>query len=319
MKALLDLLSDGAFHSGEELGGVLGVSRSAVWKRLRKVAEELGLQVHAVRGRGYRLASPLSLLGDAASLSAALGWPVRILPDVDSTNLEALRYLTMGQPSVREPLLILAEQQTAGRGRRGRPWVSPFGENLYLSLVLPVDGGARQLDGLSLSVGVAVQRALAGYGIQGLGLKWPNDVLVGGRKLAGILLELHGDPADKCAVVIGIGINVNMQSADVDQPWTSLRECTGDLASRRELALGVGLALKDCLALHVRGGFPLLRDEWQAAHLWQGRKAVLSSGAVRIEGRVCGVDAGGALLLESAGIVSAHNGGELSLRLADDS
>lgn len=317
MKALLNLLSDGAFHSGEELGELLGVSRSAVWKRLKRLADELGLEVQAVRGRGYRLASAISLL-DERRLGSALGWPLRLLSQVDSTNLEALRQLSAA-PSTSLPLWVTAEQQTAGRGRRGRAWLSPFAQNLYVSLVLPVDGGARRLDGLSLTVGVAVHRALSHYRLPGLGLKWPNDVLVGNRKLAGILLELHGDLADKCAVVIGIGINANMLAAELDQPWTSLRQETGQLIDRNELLIRLAEALRSCLETHWRSGFEALRDEWQAAHLWQGRQAVLSSGERRCEGRVLGVDAGGALLLEREGAVEVHSGGELSLRLADDS
>ena len=127
-------------------------------------------------------------------------------------------------------LVIVAEQQTAGRGRRGRAWVSP-GENLYYSLAITV-GGARELEGLSLVVGLAVLRALESLGVRDAGLKWPNDLLQGGKKIAGILLELSGDPADLCHVVIGIGINVNMKTVtDIGQPWTSLREALGSCGS----------------------------------------------------------------------------------------
>jgi len=317
MSALLRVLADGAFHSGEELGCLLGVSRSAVWKQLQRLEVESGLRIHAVRGKGYRLEEPLSLLEAEAYFRAQLDWPVKVLDSIDSTNLEALRYMN----SVAEvaPLCILAEQQTAGRGRRGRPWVSPYAQNLYLSLVLPVTGGARQLEGLSLTVGLAVYRALQTYGPPGLGLKWPNDLLAGGRKLAGILLELHGDPADRCGVVIGIGINVNMMRApDVDQAWTSLRLASGRLLCRSEVVLRVCASLKDHLARHAEGGFAALREEWQAAHLWQDREVLLTTGQQAIGGRVRGVDASGALLLERDGVLNAYSGGELSLRLADD-
>ncbi len=318
MRALLRVLGDGAFHSGEELGALLGVTRSAVWKQLQRLEADLGLCIHAVRGKGYRLAEPLLLLEDAAYFSARLTWPVRVLDSVDSTNLEALRYMTSAAQI--SPICIVAEQQTAGRGRRGRPWISPYAENLYLSVVLPVEGGARQLDGLSLTVGLAVYRALQIYDLPGLGLKWPNDLLVAGRKIAGILLELHGDPADKCGVVIGIGINVNMLRApEVDQAWTSLRLIRGEMFCRTELLYRVCESLRTCLALHAQGGFAALREEWQAAHLWQGREVVLASGQQVIGGRVRGVDEGGALLLEREGATCAYSGGELSLRLADDS
>lgn len=318
MRTLLRVLGDGAFHSGEELGRLLGVTRSAVWKQLQRVGAELGLRIDAVRGKGYRLVEPLSLLEEPEYFSAKVGWPFKVLESVDSTNLEALRHMS-ALPQI-SPVCIVAERQTAGRGRRGRAWISPYAENCYLSVVLPVEGGARQLDGLSLTVGLAVFRALQSYDLPGLGLKWPNDLLINGQKIAGILLELHGDPADKCGVVIGIGINVNMREApEVDQAWTSLRLIRGDMLSRTELVVRVCASLKECLALHAQGGFASLREEWQAAHLWQGREVLLASGQQVIGGRVEGVDEGGALLLDRDGVVCAYSGGELSLRLADDS
>lgn len=134
MQTLLKLLQDGRFHSGEELGAVLGISRSAVWKRLQHLEAEHGLQFHKVRGRGYRLASPLSLL-DPRKIDSL--WPVEIMPTVDSTNSEAMRRLAAGAST---PFVIVVEQQTAGRGRRGRAWVSPYGENLYYSLAITVRG-----------------------------------------------------------------------------------------------------------------------------------------------------------------------------------
>ena len=227
MLTLLTLLKDGRFHSGEALGAALGVSRSAVWKQLQHLEVELDLTIHKVRGRGYQLASPLVLLNaDEITLSSSIcAGSIFISDTIDSTNAEALRLIDAGQAA---PFLVLSERQTAGRGRRGRKWVSPFAQNLYYSLVLRIDGGMRQLEGLSLVVGLAVMQALRAVGVHGSGLKWPNDVLVGSKKVAGILLELVGDPADVCHVVLGIGINANMQSAaEVDQQWTSIQLETG--------------------------------------------------------------------------------------------
>ncbi|GFM57696.1 hypothetical protein PSCICF_38740 [Pseudomonas cichorii] len=216
-------------------------------------------------------------------------------------------------------MLVLAESQTAGRGRRGRKWVSPFGENLYYSLALRVDGGMRQLEGLSLLVGLAVMQVLRESGVKGAGLKWPNDVLVGRRKIAGILLELIGDPADVCHVVIGVGINVNMQaSADVDQSWTSLRLETGALSDRNNLAVRLSQKLDTLLALHREKGFAAFQAEWEQGHLWQGSAVTLLSGAEVVEGIVLGVDVLGALRLDVGGVEKSFSGGELSLRLRDD-
>ncbi|WP_439887353.1 bifunctional biotin--[acetyl-CoA-carboxylase] ligase/biotin operon repressor BirA [Pseudomonas sp. MBLB4123] len=321
MLPLLRLLQDGRFHSGEALGAALGVSRAAVWKQLRALEAELGLPIHKVRGRGYRLESPLRLLDESilAASGARPHWPVMVLHSVDSTNSEALRRLERQLPA---PFVVLAEQQTSGRGRRGRTWVSPFAENLYYSLVLRVEGGVRQLEGLSLVVGLALLHAIRAMGVVGAGLKWPNDLLVNGRKLAGILLELSGDPADVCHVVIGIGINVNMLPGAlqvIDQPWTSMRAELGHGVDRNELVSLLNERLSIYLERHRKEGFSRLLEEWQSNHLWQGRAAILTAGAQQIEGVVQGVDSTGALRLLVDGVERLFSGGELSLRLRNDS
>jgi len=321
MLALLRLLQDGRFHSGEALGAALGVSRSAVWKQLQVLQAELSLPVHRVRGRGYRLETPLQLL-DEDWLNAQVDapqWRACVMPSVDSTNAEALRLL----PSAASlPFYVLAERQTSGRGRRGRSWISPFGENLYYSLVVRVEGGVRQLDGMSLAVGLALLSVIHCFGVTEAGLKWPNDVLVGDRKLAGILLELSGDPADVCHVVIGIGLNVNMLVAEagvIGQPWTSMRAELARLLNRNELVTELNKQLSRYLDIQRRDGFAALQDEWHANHLWQGRSVALTAGAAPVEGKVLGVDHSGAIRLSVDGVERVFSGGELSLRLRDDS
>ena len=319
MLTLLKLLKDGRFHSGEALGAALGVSRSAVWKQLQHIEAELSLSIHKVRGRGYQLASPLVFLSaeDIALNALSLEWPVHISDSTDSTNAEALRLVDAGCAA---PFLVLAEQQTAGRGRRGRKWVSPFAQNVYYSLVLRVEGGLRQLEGLSLVVGLAVMQSLRESGVQGAALKWPNDVLVGQKKIAGILLELVGDPADICHVVLGIGINVNMQSAAaVDQQWTSVQLETGSPMDRNLLVARLSLQLQRYLERHAASGFAVLQEEWEQNHLWQGKAVSLIAGVNQVEGVVLGVDRQGALRLSVDGVERKYSGGELSLRLRDDS
>ncbi|MBD9485193.1 bifunctional biotin--[acetyl-CoA-carboxylase] ligase/biotin operon repressor BirA [Pseudomonas sp. PDM14] len=321
MQKVLQMLQDGEFHSGEALGSVLGVSRAAVWKRLQHIEREFGVPIFRVPGRGYRLESPLSLLNSDA-IKAGLesqGWTSSVLDSVDSTNAEAMRQIA-SQPEVL-PLVVLAEVQSAGRGRRGRTWVSPYGENLYYSLGLSIDGGDFPLVGLSLSVGLAVHAVLRDLGCADVGLKWPNDVLAGGRKIAGILIEIAGDPAGSCQVVIGIGINVNMRSgeAEIDQPWTSLRNDRGVLIDRSALVLSLSRQLARYLDLHCCEGFAALQGEWESVHLWQGAAVTLVSGLQRIEGRVLGIDKQGALRLDVMGEERQFSGGELSLRLRNDS
>jgi len=319
MLTLLKLLKDGRFHSGQALGVALGVSRSAVWKQLQHLEAELGLSIHKVRGRGYQLAAPLTLLDpvEIREQAPSCDWPILVFDSIDSTNAEALRAIERGQAA---PFLVLAERQTAGRGRRGRKWASPFAENIYYSLVLRIDGGMRQLEGLSLVVGLAVMQALRELGISGVGLKWPNDVLVGQKKIAGILLELVGDPADVCHVVLGVGINVNMQITDeVDQQWTSMRLESGKVFDRNHLVGELGAMLQAYLCRHQVDGFSAIQAEWEQNHLWQGRAVSLIAGVNHIEGEVLGIDSQGALRLKVGGVEKVFSGGELSLRLRDDS
>ena len=319
MLTLLKLIADGAFHSGQVLGDALGISRSAVWKQLQLLETDLGIEIHKVRGRGYKLSTPVSLLdGDALSrLGLPDGWTFHTLDSVDSTNAEAARLISR---DCSMPALVLAERQSSGRGRRGRKWVSPFAANMYYSLALRIDGGMRQLEGLSLLIGLAVMTVLRDMGVERAGLKWPNDVLVGRKKIAGILLELIGDPADVCHVILGVGVNVNMQlCAEVDQSWTSIRLETGALVDRNELAVRMSQKIESYLVEHRQKGFEAFRDEWECGHLWQGLAVTLLSGVEPVNGIVLGIDALGALRLEVDGVEKSFSGGELSLRLRDDS
>lgn len=316
MNKLLQLLGDGRFHSGQELGDVLGVSRGSVWKNIGRIEEEYGIGLYRVRGRGYRLAEPLSLLDGSALQGHLLSpkWPLFLYPSVDSTNAEALRLLSAGaQP----PFVVLAETQRAGRGRRGRKWISPVAQNLYYSLAYRITGGFQQLSGLSLVAGLAVMVSLRNLGVRQTGLKWPNDVYAGGRKLAGVLLELSGDPADVCHVVVGIGINVNMVSTkeQIDQPWTSIRAELGYLIDRNLVVTCLSDILHSYLQRHTDYGFASIREEWEREHIWQGRDCVLSTASQQVYGRVVGIDEMGGLRLKVDGVEKSFNSGELSLRL----
>lgn len=316
MREMLRLLQDGRFHSGEELAAALGVSRAAVWKRLTVLERDYQLPLQRVRGRGYALSAPLHLLdGEAIAKSVSgFGWAVACLDSVDSTNAEVLRRLGGGAVGA---CLVLSEHQAAGRGRRGRIWQSPLGENLYCSLGLRLDGAAFSLEGLSLTVGLAVLGGLRAFGCMSAGLKWPNDVLVCGRKIAGILLELSGDPAGDCSVVIGIGVNLNMRHERevIDQSWTSVSRELGRGIDRTAFAISLCAQLHHYLGLHREGGFASLQSEWEAAHLWCGKAVRLGD----IDGIVEGVDSSGALRLLVDGVLRSYSGGELSLRLHDDS
>ncbi|WP_462379975.1 bifunctional biotin--[acetyl-CoA-carboxylase] ligase/biotin operon repressor BirA [Pseudomonas sp. Marseille-QA0892] len=314
MYELIALLSDGKFHSGNELGRRLALTRAGIWKRLQHVKDQHGLDILAVPGKGYKLSQPICLLDQARLTATQTAWPLDTIDSIDSTNAEVLRRLNQG---AKPPFALVAEQQFSGRGRRGRAWVSPFGENIYYSLAAELTGGSSRLDGLSLTVGVAVAETLISIGVTDIGLKWPNDVLLAGRKVAGVLIELHGDPMDVCTAIIGVGVNVNMQATEaVDQPWTSLRLQAGRLWDRTAIAMKLTDTLGACLAEHYEQGFSgALKSRWEVLHAWRDQPVSLISGAHIQNGVARRVDERGALLIEVDGVERAFSGGELSLRL----
>lgn len=321
---LIAALADGRFHTGDELGQQFGVTRAAIWKAARKLAE-FGLEVHSVRGKGYRLSEPLVLL-DAAAIATNLSVTNRarvreleILSVVDSTNLHALRRaqqrtLALGPGQV---YVCMAEMQTAGKGRRGRQWVSPFGHNLYLTVLREFTSGASSLEGLSLVIGIALVNALQEWGFSGLGLKWPNDVLWNEHKLAGILIEISGDVAGTCQVVIGLGLNLKLKTdnmRDVEQPWAALSQLGFQQRDRNRLFGRILDRVLTALERFQATGFGAFADDWNRLDISAGRHVELSSAAGAVTGLGLGVDAGGALLLDTASGVRRFQGGEVSLR-----
>jgi BirA family biotin operon repressor/biotin-[acetyl-CoA-carboxylase] ligase len=318
---LLGHLADGQFHSGESLGKATGVSRMAVCKHL-KALRETGVELEVVRGKGYRLPAACELLDQAVILAglrpatrAALG-PVELHLALDSTSSHLRQLAAGGAPT---GSVCMAELQLAGRGRQGREWVSPFGSNLYLSLLWRNELGAAALGGLSLVIGVAVLQSLHALGVAGARLKWPNDVLVDDAKLAGILIEVTGESAGPCAVVIGVGINVRMPAqaaAGIDQPWTDLASQPGACAvSRNRLATLLLDALFTALTGFESSDLEACLREWRRHDALYGRPVLVQVAGKPVRGIARGVDATGALLIEdSAGRQQRFVSGEVSVR-----
>jgi BirA family biotin operon repressor/biotin-[acetyl-CoA-carboxylase] ligase len=216
--------------------------------------------------------------------------------------------------------VCLAELQHAGRGRRGRLWVSPFAANLYLSLLWRSAAGAAALGGLSLVAGLAVLRSLRAFGIDSAGLKWPNDILVGRAKLAGILIDVVGESSGPCAVIIGVGINVAMPApaaAGIDQAWTDLQTASGRTGiSRNHLAACLlDHMLPAVAAFEAEGLHPFL-EEWRCHDLVDGRDVDLRLANEVICGTARGVDASGALLVDTDTGRRRFASGEVSVRIA---
>jgi BirA family transcriptional regulator, biotin operon repressor / biotin---[acetyl-CoA-carboxylase] ligase len=316
----LRALADGAFHSGEDIARMLGVTRSAVWYGIRDIAGA-GFEIETVRGRGYRLARAVSLL-DAGRVQSALGAAadrisLEICDTLDSTNTQLMRRAALGACS---GLALATEAQSAGRGRRGRVWHSGIGSALTFSLLWRFAQGARELAGLSLAVGVALARALRAAGAHEVRLKWPNDVVLPGGKLAGILIEMQGDVLGPSTAVIGVGVNVRPDPrvfAAVDQAVTDLETAAGTPVDRNALLGCLLQELAAVLDLFAAQGFAPLQEEWQSLHAHQDRPVCLAlPDGQSIGGVARGVADDGALLLETAAGVARHHSGEVSLRAA---
>lgn len=315
-KALLSILSDGEWHSGEDLAQTLGVSRTAVWKQLNRLMDD-GVSVERLRGKGYRLTDTIDLL-DGDVIASRLATTVRdalhldVFDTIDSTNA----YLMQGQERPDKTVrACVADRQEQGRGRRGRAWSSPPGENVYLSLALRLQGGFAALEGLSLVVGVAVVRALDKLGLGRARLKWPNDVLVDARKLAGILIELQGELEGAARVIIGIGINVHMSDSErvVDQPWISLDRAEPRVAwVRNEVIAEVINETLSVLDVFERNGFDALRDQWQSLDALYGQ--ALRTEPDGDEGIGAGIDHTGAYRLDTGDGEKTLRAGEISIR-----
>jgi BirA family biotin operon repressor/biotin-[acetyl-CoA-carboxylase] ligase len=319
---LADALASGDWQSGETLAQAAGVTRAALAKRIAHL-EDWGLEIEARAGLGYRLAQPLQRL-DADAIRVAMSPAANALLRglavelrLDSTN-ERLATADAAQ----DPQALFAEAQTAGRGRRGREWRSPFGVNLYLSLAWSFPGWPAQLGTLPLAIGVAVARALEAIGVPGVMLKWPNDLRVGNAKLGGILIEQRGEFGGACRVVIGLGLNVAMRESQAGLPgveWTSVgavREAAGlPPLSRTALAAAVLGALVEAVAQFERGGFAPFAADWLRLDLARGREVRIEGPYGTRAGIALGIDADGALRVEFDGQVESVHAGEVSLRL----
>jgi BirA family biotin operon repressor/biotin-[acetyl-CoA-carboxylase] ligase len=315
---LLRRLGDGEFHSGAALARTLGVSRGTIWNAVRSIVEA-GVDVYSVPGRGYRLAAPLSLL-DRDEIARHAGshsgrYSIRLVNVIDSTSTLLGKLAAGGAPS---GTVIAAELQQSGRGRLGRVWHAGLGESLTCSLLWRFAQGASALSGLSLAAGVAVVRALAQLGARDIALKWPNDVLWRGRKLAGLLIELQGDALGPSAVVIGIGVNVRLSErtrARIDQSAADVESACGRPVDRNALFGALLAHFASVLDTFSVSGFVSLREEWERCHAHQGRRVAVTLPGGRVEqGIARGVAEDGALLFQGASTVRRLHSAEISLR-----
>lgn len=316
-------LADGQFHSGEELAKALGVSRSAIWKAVRSL-RDLGATLHAVRNRGYRLTTPSESLAVEAireQLSPGVRDRVRSLEVAWSVGSTNTVLLSRANPSNGTSEVMLAEYQTAGRGRRGRAWLAPPGGSICLSLSWTFRGVPADLSALGLVIGVCELRALRELGIANAKLKWPNDILVDDRKLGGILIELRAESAGPACVVIGIGLNVALGApllakiAATGIAATDLITAGLSKPSRNAVAGAlVDSCIRGLLDFETEGLRPFI-EEWRDADALRGRMVDLRGGTEEVaRGLARGVDLHGALLVETSDGLKKFISGDVSVR-----
>ncbi|RDV23888.1 bifunctional biotin--[acetyl-CoA-carboxylase] ligase/biotin operon repressor BirA [Alteromonas aestuariivivens] len=315
---ILSLLADGQFHSGEVIAQQVGLSRTAVAGHISQLAE-WGLDVFKVKGKGYRLNRRFELLNTEA-IKKHLPNPrlsvVEVESVVPSTNTELKKRIVNARHNMADGDVLIAEIQTAGRGRHGRPWLAPAGGSLTLSMYWSFPDGYQSMAGLSLLVGIAVCEALKEFGIDDAQLKWPNDVYLQGKKLAGILIEVEGQIGATAHCVIGIGLNICVpdNQYDVGQPHSDLASFLGQLPDRNAVAAAVIGSLWELLPKFTQRGFEPFVPVWQALDLYADKTIVLQMGEKRFSGIDRGIDVSGALLVETADGISRFHGGEVSLR-----
>lgn len=330
LKTLIQILSDGEFHSGERLGKQLSLTRSAIWKLIKQLAC-WDLEIESVTNKGYCIPGGLTLL-ETAKISSFIKKSqksqleqIEIFDSLPSTNdyLLNVKSTNASPEAPKKNRACFAEKQTQGKSRRGRTWVSPFAKNIYLSLLWHFEKDPSELSGLSLAIAIATVKTLHAFGIaKDFGIKWPNDVLWENHKLIGILIELSGEANDVCNAVIGVGLNVNMPNSalydrNISQPWTDLQRLSNQKIDRNKLA---GILLNNLIAtasLFQKQGLAAFLPQWQKLDLTFNKPVTIITNTTELQGIGRGINEHGHFLLEiKPGQIKHFPSGEVSLRLS---
>ncbi len=318
---ILRLLSDGQFHSGVQLAEVLGVSRTTISNRIAQWNTQ-GVVIDSVTGKGYRLHSPIQWLNKEqvwSKISSSVQQHISsfdVLQFVSSTNDVVSESLVKQNQS---GIVCITEMQGAGRGRRGREWLSPPAGNFYGSVGWIFNDGFSVIEGLSLAVGVAIIKAVESVGANDLELKWPNDVLHQEKKLAGILIEMTGEVGGACQVVVGVGVNLQLPEVikqQITQPVTDLYSICGHAVDRQKLTAAIISEIISLLSDYDKTGFSKWQNEWLRYDAFKNKPILITGMQDPLHGIAKGVDEHGNLLLETEGEMMKVYGGEVSLRQA---
>lgn len=318
---IINILADGKFHSGENIATELGITRASVWKKIKIAEEEYALDIQAISGKGYRLLGGLDLLNqsqiveDLLSKSLAEIIDLTVFNKIESTNQYLLDRKNSGTNNFS---VCLAEMQTHGRGRRGKEWLSPFAANINLSIGCTLNMPMFKIAGLSIAVGVAVAEALSQLGIESIALKWPNDIHINAKKIAGLLVELKGEAEGPVKTVIGIGLNVKLPKDtqnEIDQPVTDVFSSVSLICPNRN-QISVKLIEKVSAAVlefSSKGLLPFI-TRWQEYDVYLGQSVVIKNAHNQVEGIYKGIDVDGGFILENNEGITVHNAGEVSMR-----
>ncbi|GGA84592.1 bifunctional ligase/repressor BirA [Neiella marina] len=316
-RAILQQLSADNFVSGTDLAARLQISRSAIARHISEL-QDLGVDIYVVKGRGYKLGARLDLIESEVLAMLIDDWrpqdaELHVYPLIDSTNQFWLDRHPQQPPSAS---VCFAECQSAGRGRRGRSWQSPFGGALYCSVWWRSDNNLSELMGLSVAIGLALTRWLVDLGVPAQ-VKWPNDIYIKQKKVAGILVELESGKDGKGSAVVGVGLNIKLPdsvSANIDQPWTDLSQWLVPLPARTQLAAGLYQALVECLQRFEAGGLQQCLADWPKHDVYADKAIRLQMGDHQVAGICRGVDGQGALVIETGDGRRSFFGGEISVR-----
>lgn len=309
----------GQYISGEEMSRRLSISRTAVWKQIVKLREQ-GYEFESAPRRGYRLVRQPDRLSQPSLLQAlsgnqSLGKRIKLLTSVSSTQEEARHLAEEGAP---HGTLVLAEEQTAGRGRQGRQWYSPPGKGIWMSLLLRPDRQPVSIaPQLTLLTAVAVCRAVRKFRVDA-GIKWPNDILVDGRKLCGILVESVAEDELIRYAIAGIGIDVNLQREDIPQELlpkvTSVQIASGRRIERTELIGAVLMEMEQLYQLYTEKGFAPIAHLWEALSVTLGRQITVLTPDGEVTGKAIALEENGTLILqENSGNTRTIFSGEVQL------
>ncbi len=310
---LVKILHDGQYHDGNTLGDTLQLTRSAVWKTIKKL-QNYGIKIESIKGKGYQLLEPLLLIDpEKIKNNIAKHIDLSVFETIDSTNHYLKRFKTNKHPKI-----CIAEQQTAGKGRFNREWHSPFGKNIYLSCLYPFQKDVSELAGLSLLTSLSIIKTLHDMGIKkDLAVKWSNDIVFDGKKLAGNLIEVQAETHAGCHAIIGIGLNVNMlhdEDKKISQDWTSVKAILNRYIDRNELCVSLINNLMQYLNKFEALGFEAFIEEWDTLDSLKNKFISLKIFNEKIDGKVLGINAQGYLLLQlSDGNVRVCSSGEASL------